>query len=265
MSATPTNRFKARLARGELQIGFWLALASPYSAELCAGAGFDWLLIDAEHAPNDTRSILSQLQAVAPYASCPVVRPPIGETWMIKQLLDVGVETLLVPMVETDEQARSIVAATRYPPHGSRGVGSAIARASRWGADRSYLAGADQRMCVLLQIESRQGLDNLEAIAAVDGVDGIFIGPADLSASMGFLGQAGASEVHRAIDDAIGRIRRSGKSAGILSTDPALARHYIGLGARFVAVGTDTGLLAEASVALASRFRGLEPVGSGTT
>ena len=254
MAQSNGNRFKARLLRGDLQIGLWLALAGPYAAELCASAGFDWLLIDAEHAPNDNRSILSQLQAIAPYDSQPVVRPPIGESWMIKQLLDLGVETLLVPMVETASQAAEIVAATRYPPHGIRGVGSAIARASRWGADEAYLASANERMCVLLQIESRTGLDDLEAIAAVPGVDGVFIGPADLSASMGFLGNPGADEMVVAIESAIGRIRQTGRVAGILSTDPATARHYIDLGCRFVAVGADTVLLAGAARALAAGF-----------
>jgi 4-hydroxy-2-oxoheptanedioate aldolase len=257
---SPGNRFKARLSRNELQIGLWLALASPYSAELCAGAGFDWLLIDGEHAPNDIRSILTQLQAVAPYPSQPVVRPPVGETWLIKQLLDIGAETLLVPMIETAEQARAVVAATRYPPRGIRGVGAAIGRVSGWNRDQTYLAEADGRICVLLQIETRLGLDNLEAIAAVDGVDGIFIGPADLSASMGFLGNPGEPEVQRAIDDAIGRIRKAGRAAGILMSDQELARHYITLGASFVAVGTDIGLLAGSSGELATQFRS----GSGT-
>ena len=255
MACAPINRFKARLLQGDLQIGCWLALASSYSAELCAGAGFDWLVIDAEHAPNDTRSILSQLQAMAPYDTQPVVRPPIGEVWLIKQVLDLGAETVLVPMVDTAEQARCIVASTRYPPRGVRGVGSGIARASRWGADRDYLAQADARICVLLQIESRQGMDNLESIAATHGVDGIFIGPADLSASMGFLGNPDADEVRRAIEAGIARIQRTGKAAGILETDHAAAKQAIALGARFVAVGTDTGLLAHGSRTLAARFR----------
>ena len=251
---TTRNRFKTRLLQGDLQIGLWLALADPYAAELCAGAGFDWLLIDAEHAPNDNRSILSQLQAIAPYDSQPVVRPPIGESWMIKQLLDLGVESLLVPMVETAAQAAEIVAATRYPPQGIRGVGSAIARASRWGTDVDYLASANERMCVLLQIESATGLGNLEAIAAVPGVDGVFVGPADLSASMGFLGNPAAEEVMAAIEGAIGLIRHTGMAAGILSTDRATARRYIELGCRFVAVGVDTVLLAGAGRELAAGF-----------
>ena len=249
------NLFKARLLRGELQIGLWLALASAYSAELCAGSGFDWLLIDGEHAPNDIRSTLEQLQAVAPYPSQAVVRPPMGETWLIKQLLDIGAETLLVPMVETAEQARGLVAATRYPPYGIRGVGSAIGRVSRFNRETNYLAEANSRVCLLVQVESRLGLENLEEIAAVEGIDGIFIGPADLSASFGHLGNPGLPEMQQAIEGAILRIRQSGKAAGILMGDPALVARYIALGANFVAVGTDIGLLAESGTRLAARFR----------
>ena len=250
----PTNGFKARLQQPGAQIGLWLALASPYSTELCAGAGFDWVVIDGEHAPNDVRSILSQLQAVAPYDCHPVVRPPIGETWMIKQLLDIGARTLLIPMVETVEQAAALVAATRYPPAGVRGVGAAIARASRFDREPGYLHRADAEICLLVQIESQLGLDNLDAIAALDGVDGLFIGPADLSASMGFLDNPTAPEVQAAIEDAFVRIARAGKASGILMGDEALARHYIELGARFVAVGTDVGLLGRGSDALAAKF-----------
>lgn len=249
-----SNAFKARLKQPGAQIGLWLALANAYSAELCAGAGFDWLVIDGEHAPNDVRSILSQLQAIAPYDCHPVVRPPIGETWMIKQLLDIGAQTLLVPMVETAEQAASLVAATRYPPAGVRGVGAAIARASRFDREAGYLHRADSEICLLVQIESRLGLENLDAIAALDGVDGLFIGPADLSASLGYLDNPTAPEVQAAIEDAFSRIARAGKASGILIGDEALARRYIEFGARFVAVGTDVGLLARASDALATKF-----------
>eukprot|EP01132_Coremiostelium_polycephalum_P023024 gene23024-27364_t len=167
----PINRFKQRLQRGETQIGLWLGLADAYCAELAAN-----------HAPNDLRGMLGQLQAVAPYDSQPVIRPVIGDTALIKQVLDIGVQTLLVPMVETADQARQLVRAMRYPPGGVRGVGSALARASRWNSIPGYLDEADAQMCLLVQIENREGLDSLDAIAAVDGVDGVFIGPADLSA-----------------------------------------------------------------------------------
>lgn len=258
------NPFKAALARQEPQIGLWLGLADPYCAEVCAGAGFDWLLVDGEHAPNDVRSTLSILQALAAYPVTPVVRPVVGETWLIKQYLDLGVQTLLIPMVETAEQARALVAATRYPPRGVRGVGSALARASRWNAVPDYLTRADDQICLLVQIESRAGLTNLDEIAAVDGVDGLFIGPADLSASLGHLGQPGHPEVQAAIADAVRRIRAAGKAAGILQSAEAQARAALESGCTFVAVGVDTSLLAGAASALAGRFgRGREAAPGG--
>lgn len=251
----PVNTFKHRLRSGEAQIGLWLGLADAYCAELAANAGFDWLLIDGEHAPNDLRGMLGQLQAVAPYPSQPVIRPVIGDTALIKQVLDIGVQTLLVPMVESAEQARTLVKAIHYPPKGVRGVGSALARASRWNSIAGYLDHADEQMCLLVQIENREGLANLEAIAAVEGVDGVFIGPADLSASMGHRGNPGHPEVQAAIEDAIARIRNAGKAAGILSADQALARRYIELGAAFVAVGVDTTVLMRGLQSLAAAFK----------
>ena len=251
----PPNRFKANLRREGVQIGLWLGLASPYTAEICAGAGFDWLVVDGEHAPNDVRSTLSQLQAIAPYPSQAVVRPPIGEVWMIKQLLDIGAQTVLIPMVETAEQAAGLVAATRYPPQGVRGVGAALARASGFNRNPSYLEEAAGQICLLLQVETREGLRNLDAIARTEGVDGVFIGPADLSACMGHLGDPGAPEVRAAIEDAIPRIRDAGVAAGILMGDEAFARRSIELGANFVAVGTDVELLGRSSTALARAFK----------
>lgn len=260
----PVNTFKQRLSR-EAQIGVWVGLADPYCAELAANAGFDWLLLDGEHAPNDLRSLLGQLQAVAPYACQVVIRPPVGDPVLIKQLLDIGAQTLLVPMVETAEQAQGLVAAMHYPPHGIRGVGASLARASRWNGIPGYLDEADAQMCLLVQVESVRGLENLDAIAAVEGVDGIFIGPADLSASMGHRGAPGHPAVVAAIEDGIARIRRAGKAAGILATDEARARRYLELGCAFVAVGVDTSLLMRAMKALAGRFKGsaAEPAGSG--
>lgn len=251
----PINTFKQRLRSGEAQIGLWLGLANAYCAELAANAGFDWLLIDGEHAPNDLRTLLGQLQAVAPYPSQPVIRPVVGDTALIKQVLDIGVQTLLVPMVESADQARELVRAIHYPPHGVRGVGSALARASRWNSIPGYLDKADEQMCLLVQIESREGLANLDEIAAVDGVDGVFIGPADLSASMGFRGNPGHPDVQTAIGDAIARIRQAGKAAGILSADEKLARRYIELGAAFVAVGVDTTVLMRGLQTLAATFK----------
>lgn len=250
------NSFKARLQSGEAQIGLWVGLADAYCAELSANVGFDWLLLDGEHAPNDVRSLLHQLQAVAPYQSHPVVRPVVGDAALIKQLLDIGAQTLLIPMVDSAEQARQLVRFVTYPPSGVRGVGSALARASRWNTLPNYLDTADEEICLLVQIENREGLANLDAIASVKGVDGVFIGPADLSAAMGYRGNPGHLEVQAAIEDAIIRIRQAGKAAGILSADEKLARRYLELGANFVAVGVDTTILTRGLQALAVRFKG---------
>ena len=255
------NPFKAALRRGDKLIGLWLSMAQPYSAEICATAGFHWMLIDGEHAPNDVRSILAQLQAVAPHPSHPVARAVNGDPALIKQLLDIGVQTLLVPMVDTPEQAAALVAATRYPPQGIRGVGAAVARASQWGARRDYLDTANDDCCLLVQAETVTALDNLERICAVDGVDGVFIGPADLAASMGHRGRPGHPEVQAAIETAIRTIVASGKAAGTLTIDTTLARRYLELGATFVAVGIDVTLLAQGTRKLAVEFG----IGSGGT
>ncbi|MDR3453720.1 MAG: 4-hydroxy-2-oxoheptanedioate aldolase [Rhodoferax sp.] len=258
---TPVNPFKKALADKRAQIGLWLSLADPYSAELCAGAGFDWLLVDGEHAPNDLRSILAQLQAIAPYPSHPIARVPMGHGHvgeaLIKQYLDLGVQTLLVPMVDTPEQAATLVRATRYPQDdgkgGIRGMGGA--RASRWGRYPAYVHEANAQVCLLVQAETRTALANLDAIAATEGVDGIFIGPADLSASLGHVGNPGHPEVQAAIEDTIRRIVKTGKAAGILTPDEAQARHYLALGATFVAVGLDTNLLVRGTSALVAKFK----------
>ncbi|MCM2252218.1 MAG: 4-hydroxy-2-oxoheptanedioate aldolase [Ramlibacter sp.] len=255
---TPVNPFKQALQEKRAQIGLWLGLASPYTTEICAGAGFDWLLIDGEHAPNDLRSILQQAQAIAAYpGSHAIARVPVGHghvgTALIKQYLDLGIQTLLVPMVDTAPQAADLVRAMRYPPQGIRGMGGA--RASRWGRYPDYAKEANAQVCLLVQTETRQALDNLDAIAATDGVDGVFIGPADLSASLGHVGNPGHPEVQAAIDDAITRIVRAGKAAGILTSDDTLARHYLAMGATFVAVGLDNSLLARATSDLAARFK----------
>jgi 4-hydroxy-2-oxoheptanedioate aldolase len=252
----PRNAFKAALkTRTRAQIGLWLGLANPYCAEICAGAGFDWLLIDGEHAPNNLRSILAQLQVLAAYPVHAVVRPVSGDVNLIKQLLDIGAQTLLIPLVESAEQAGQLVAAMRYPPAGIRGVGSALARASGWNRHAGYLHEADQEMCLLVQVETRKGLENLEAIAAVEGVDGIFIGPSDLAAALGHLGHPDHPEVEAAIDEAVRRIQAFGRAAGILSASEPLARRYLSLGCSFVAVGLDTALLMRAAQDLARKFQ----------
>ena len=252
---TPENAFKKAIRSPGAQIGLWLGLADPYAAELCATAGFDWLLIDGEHGPNDLRSMLAALQAVAPYASHPVLRIPHGDTTLIKQVLEIGATTLLVPMVESAEQARALVAATRYPPRGVRGVGSGLARSSRWSAYPKYLHEADDSICLLVQVETASALAQIDDIAAVEGVDGVFIGPADLSASMGHLGHPGHADVRSAIDDGIARILAAGKAPGILAVDDTLARHCMAAGARFVAVGVEATMLARATRDLVGRYK----------
>ncbi len=255
---TPRNEFKHALREGRPQIGLWMGLASAYTAEICALAGFDWLVIDGEHAPNDLRSIQAQLQTVAAYpGSHAVTRVPVGETALIKQYLDLGAQNILVPMVDTPEQAAQLVQAMRYPQDdGLGGIrGMAGARASRWGHYTDYFKRANEEVCLLVQVESRLALQNLDAIAATPGVDGVFIGPADLSASMGHVGNAAHPEVQAAIAEAIARILRAGKAPGILTPDRALAAHYLGLGAVFVAVGLDTQILMRQTADLAAHFK----------
>jgi 4-hydroxy-2-oxoheptanedioate aldolase len=255
---TPTNPFKQALAERRAQIGLWVGLANGLCAEICAGAGFDWLLIDGEHAPNGLQDLLNQAQAIAAYPEThAIARVPSGDAVLIKQYLDVGLQTLLVPMVDTAEEAALLVKACRYPQDdGAGGVrGMAGGRASRWGRYPNYAKEANEQVCLLVQVETQLALGNLDAIAATPGVDGVFIGPADLSASMGHVGNPGHPEVQAAIEDAIARILSAGKAPGILTADEAQAKHYLALGAVFVAVGLDTQILARQSSALAARFK----------
>lgn len=252
-----TNQFKQRLLAGDTQIGLWVGLVDPVAAEICACAGFDWLLIDGEHAPNDLRTVLVQLQVIAGYPTPALVRPVVGDVHLLKQYCDIGVQTFLIPMVDTAEQAARMVAAVRYPPHGIRGVGTGLARAARWNRVENYFARADEEMCLLVQIESTRGLENLDAITTTDGVDGVFIGPSDLAASMGLLGQSDHPSVRTAVQDAIVRIVANGKAAGVLASAPAAASAYLAAGATFVGVGSDTVLLAQATAQTASSFRAL--------
>ena len=251
----PINPFKAALNAGSPQIGFWLALANAYTAEIAGSAGFDWLLLDCEHAPNDIPLLVAQLQALSASPSHPIVRVPIGETWMIKQVLDIGAQTVLVPMVESSAQAKELVRAMLYPPHGVRGVGAGLARASKFSAIGDYLPTANDQVCLLLQIESRTGMAALEEIANTNGVDGVFIGPADLAADMGFIGKPSAPEVQAVVEDGLKRIIACGKAAGILTSDLTLAKRYLDLGATFVAVGNDVSLFANTTRNLAQSFR----------
>ncbi|MCZ3376908.1 4-hydroxy-2-oxoheptanedioate aldolase [Rhizobium sp. AG207R] len=251
----PKNLFKQALKEGRAQIGLWQALANAYTVEICAGAGYDWLLLDAEHAPNDVPLLVSQLQAMKGTASHAVIRPPIGETWIIKQMLDIGAQTLLIPMVDSKEMAEAMVKAVRYPPHGVRGVGAALTRASAFNRIPDYLATANDEICLLLQVESRAGLAALDDIASTVGVDGVFIGPSDLAADMGYLGKPGAPEVQAEVEKALTKIQSHGKAAGILIGDLSLAKRYLELGATFVAIGNDVTLLANATIKLLDDFK----------
>lgn len=250
----PENPFKRALKAGHQQIGLWSSLASHVSVEILAGAGFDWLLLDMEHAPNELPMVHSQLQACAGTSTHPVVRPPWNDMVTIKRLLDSGAQTLLIPYVETEDEARDAVAFTRYPPDGVRGYASA-ARASGFGRIKDYPKLCADEICVLVQIESRLGLENLEKIAAVEGIDGVFIGPGDLSAALGHVGDIKHADVQAAVEASISRIVATGKPAGILIGDEALARRYIELGCTFTAVGSDIGLLARNAEQLAARFK----------
>ncbi len=248
----PINQFKQSLKNQETSYGCWVGMADSYAAEIAATAGFDWLLIDGEHAPNDLRSILTQLQVIGASNSHPIVRVPIGETYMIKQVLDAGAQSLLIPMVESGEQAQELVKATRYPPNGVRGVGSALARASNFNAIPDYLTTADEQICLTVQLESRAGVDALDDILAVDGVDGVFIGPSDLAADMGMLGKADTPELQTTINKLLTRIKASGKAAGILALNTESVAQAREAGATFIGVGVDVILFAETMRKLAA-------------
>ena len=250
----PINHFKHAIQSGQKQIGLWSHLCSNISTEILAHCGFDWLLLDMEHSPNDLTEIVAQLQAMKGSPTTAIVRPPWNDMVTFKRLLDIGVQTLLVPYVQTEEEARNAVAYTRYPPHGVRGYAGAP-RASGYGCVKDYGQRCADELCVLVQVETVLGLQNLEAICRVDGIDGVFIGPGDLSAALGHLGNPKHPEVLAAIDDAVARIRASGKAAGILTGDETLARHYVEQGCLFVAVGADQNLLRDSGTALATRFK----------
>ena len=248
------NRFKARLRSGTPQIGLWCSLTSHVSTEAIAESGYDWLLIDTEHAPNELPGVHAQLQALAASNASPIVRPVWNDTVILKRLLDIGVQTVLVPFVQNAEEARRAVAATRYPPHGVRGV-SIATRANGFGRIKDYFARANDEICVVVQVETGAALEAIEEIAAVDGVDGIFIGPSDLAADLGHLGAPGHEDVQRAIADAVKKIVAAGKAPGILAPLEADAKRWLEAGCLFVAVGSDIGILARGSEALLARFR----------
>ncbi len=250
----PVNALKRALAQGRPQIGLWSSLCSNISAEIIAHCGFDWILLDTEHSPNEIPGLVAQLQALAMGTATPVIRVAWNDPVLVKRALDIGVQSILFPYVQTQDEARRAVAATRYPPEGMRGV-AGTTRASRFGRVKDYLARANGEICVLVQVETKAALDRIEAIAAVDGVDGVFIGPADLAASMGHLGNLGHPDVQAAISEAMVRLKPSGKAGGYLTPNEAEAKRRLAEGFTFVAVGSDVGLLARGGDELARRFK----------
>jgi len=251
----PLNHLKHNLKAGKVQTGCWVSLASHASAEICASAGFDWVLIDMEHAPNELHMVHHQLHAVSAYPASAIVRAPWNDTVVIKRLLDVGAQSLLLPYVQNEEEAKRAVAAVRYPPNGVRGV-STSSRANRFGRVTDYFKRVDGEICLIVQIETREALAQIEKIAAIDGIDGLFIGPQDLAASFGHLADPGHADVQAAIADAITRIRKAGKAPGILAFAEADAKKWIAHGAQFVAVTSDQFLLTRETAAVAGRFKG---------
>lgn len=250
----PVNNFKAALRAGCQQIGLWSTLSTAFSAEVVAGAAFDWLLLDTEHSPGDVLTVMAQLQALSGFDVSAVVRPAANDPVLIKRFLDVGAQSLLIPYVQSAEEARAAVAATRYPPKGIRGV-SALTRATNFGRIKDYAQRAAEEIAVLVQVETQAGLDAIEDIAAVEGIDGIFVGPGDLAADLGHIGDLKNAKVVAAVEDAIMRIVAAGKPAGILTSDTGFAQLCMTLGSTFTAVGVDVGLLARAADDLANRFR----------
>ncbi|UYV38749.1 HpcH/HpaI aldolase/citrate lyase family protein [Rhodobacteraceae bacterium D3-12] len=251
----PINRFKHALSDGKVQIGCWAAFADGYAAEIMATTGFDWLVIDGEHAPNDLQTISQQIGALKHTDTEAVVRLPIGNEWLMKQVLDAGCQTVLVPLVETAEQAAHLARAMRYPPYGIRGMGGSGARATGFNAIPDYVTTANDQVCLLVQVETAAAMDNLDDILKVDGVDGVFIGPADLSADMGHPGNPGHPDVVEAIRTGLGKIAASDKAAGILALNDDVAQNYLKWGAQFLAVGMDVILLVQSARALSGKWK----------
>ncbi len=252
----PPNTFKTAIAEGRQQIGLWVTLPSAFTAEALATCGYDWLLFDTEHAIGDPISVFEQLQAAAPYPVHSIVRPSANDPALIKRILDAGAQSLIVPYVQTVEEAKAAVAAVRYAPQGMRGV-AGITRATRYGTVENYTQNANRDICLIVQCESAATLHRIEEIAAVDGVDGIFIGPADLAATMGHPGNPGHPEVVAAIEDAIRRIRKAGKPAGILTLDPVFVRRCMEIGSVFTAVDVDAAILLRHARQIATEFKAL--------
>ncbi|MBP1848754.1 HpcH/HpaI aldolase family protein [Rhizobium halophytocola] len=252
----PENRFKSALGKGRPLYGLWVALASPHVAELCAGTGYDWLLIDGEHGPNDIPLLASQVQAMAAGPAQPIVRLPAADPRLVRQALDFGCQTLMIPMVETAAVAEDLARASRYPPRGVRGIGASLTRATGFGAIADYVDTADDQICLILQIESLAAIASLEEIASVPDVDVLFIGPADLAADMGLKSTPGAPEVVEAAIDAIRRIKALGKPAGIMTVDPAMIAAAVDAGVDMIGIGSDVGALMKGARDLLASTKG---------
>ena len=249
----PRNEFKHAIAEGRRQTGLWVTLPGSFTAELLATCGYDWLLFDTEHSVGDPLTVFEQLQAAAPYPVSAVVRPASNDVVLIKRLLDAGAQTLLIPYVQNADEAKAAVDAMRYPPRGIRGV-AGLTRATRYGSVEDYAGRVEEELCLLVQVETKSALAEIEAIAAVDGVDGIFIGPSDLAASMGYSGNPDHPDVKAAIEDAIARIRKAGKPAGILSLNRDFVHRCVELGTVFTAVDVDASILVRYATAIAQEF-----------
>ena len=250
------NKFKRALKEGNIQYGIWNGIPHSYAAEICAGAGFDYMVVDAEHGPFDISQIIIQMQAVSRYQHCStVVRIASDDPILMKRLMDAGVQSFIIPMIESADQAETMVKALRYPPKGTRGVGTALARAAQWNRVNDYFKLADDEMCLITQIESVKGVEALDDILAVEGIDVVFLGPADLAGSMGVVGQPGHPDVVASVKNCIQKIVNSGKTAGILTSDKALIAEYRDLGVKMLAVGLDTIILAKATKGLAEHYK----------
>ena len=256
MTTSIRNPFRAQLAAGKTTYGAWLGIPDASVAEIMAGAGFDWLLVDQEHGPYELRDVLHHLQALAAYPVAPLVRPVDGDPALLKKLCDIGAQSFIVPMIDTPEQAAAVVEAVRYPPDGRRGLGTSMARAARWNAVPNYLDAANAEMCVIVQAETVTAMDNLDAIAATSGVDGVFFGPSDLSASMGHPGNASHPDVIAAVERGIRTVRAAGKLAGLLCLDRSRVPGFVAAGANFVGVAVDALLLGNSARELAAEFGG---------
>lgn len=248
------NSFKAKLASGDMQYGVFVSLADPVAAEIAACSDMDWVIVDMEHAPNDMRTTMAQLQATFGYDTEVVVRPYVGDQALIKRVLDIGAQSIMIPMVDTAEQAAAMVRYARYPADGVRGVASA--RAARWGRVDGYFDSANDELCVIAQIESRAGADNIDEICAVDGVDALFVGPSDMAAALGHIGNPGHHEVQEVVLGSLAKIAANGKPAGVYGATPDAAARYAEAGASLVIVGVDTMILSKAINALAAQFKG---------